>query len=56
MATQDLHRVEPSTDFPTLDETRPCPELRVTRRLILGVAVSSSLVGAAIGFLIGRNL
>ena len=56
MTTQELHHAEPSTDFPTMDEVPPCPELRVTRRLIVGVAAAAALAGAVIGFLIGRNL
>jgi hypothetical protein len=56
MTMQELRRPEPSTDFPTMDEVRPCPDLRVTRRLIVGVATVAALVGAVIGFLIARSL
>jgi hypothetical protein len=55
-STQDLHHVEPSTDFPTLDESSPCTELRASRLMMFAVAAASALLGAAIGFLIGRSL
>ena len=52
MATQERHHAEPSTDFPAFDDS-PCPELRVSR-LLIGLVAASALIGAAIGFLIGR--
>jgi hypothetical protein len=56
MSTQELRRPEPSTDFPTMEEPRPCPELRITRRLLVGVGVAAVLAGAVIGYLLGRSL
>jgi hypothetical protein len=53
MATQERHHAEPSTDFPAFDDANPCPELRVSR-LLVGLVAASALIGAAIGFLIGR--
>jgi hypothetical protein len=56
MTTTDVHRPEPSTDFPTLEEFRPCPDPWVARLLLIGVAAASAMVGAVIGFLVGRAL
>jgi len=56
MITKELHRPEPSTDFPTMEEVRPCPESRVTRALLVGVATAAALVGVIVGFLLGRSL
>jgi hypothetical protein len=55
--TQDLHPVEPSTDFPTLEEVPSCPQIvRVSRRCMALVAVTSALVAGVIGFALGRAL
>ena len=52
---QDLHRVEPSTDFPTLDEVPPCRQFaRVSRRCLAIVALASALAAGVIGFVLGR--
>jgi hypothetical protein len=56
MITKELHRPEPSTDFPTMEEFRPSPGLRVTRPLLVAVATAAGLVGVVIGFLLGRSL
>jgi hypothetical protein len=56
MITKELHRPEPSTDFPTMEEIRPLPAPRVTRAVLVGVATAATLVGVVIGFLLGRSL
>jgi hypothetical protein len=49
--------VEPSTDFPTLEEVPSCPQIvRVSRRCMALVAVTSALVAGVIGFALGRAL
>jgi hypothetical protein len=55
MITKELHRPEPSTDFPTMEEVGPCPP-QLTRTLLVGVATAGALVGVVVGFLIGRSL
>ncbi|HEY7754618.1 MAG TPA: hypothetical protein VID69_00140 [Actinomycetota bacterium] len=55
-STQDLHHAEPSTDFPTLDESFPRTEPRSSRLPIVAVATAGALVGAVIGYLVGRGL
>jgi hypothetical protein len=54
MSTTAPHRTEPSTDFPAFDDARPCPDLAVSRLVLVGLAAVSALAGALIGFLVGR--
>jgi hypothetical protein len=56
LITKELHRPEPSTDFPTMEEIRPLPAPRLSRAMLVGVATAGTLVGVVIGFLLGRSL
>ena len=46
--TEDLRRVEPSSDFPTADDVPPCPE--PPRGLIIALVLAGALLAAAVGY------